>query len=147
MANVTELERVWDWIQAHPESHDPRAWAHSTNRKNQAPDPYPIRGSQPVCGTSLCFAGATVALNGYGLGWHRGDLLGALTRGAGWRAYDAFEDLPQAGRFRRSYEIDELAVDILELDSYDACDLFDASNTLADIRRIINEIEARETQS
>jgi hypothetical protein len=142
MANVTELERVWDWIVSHPEAHDQGLWAHSFNRKNRVPDPAPIRDSEPLCGTALCFAGTAVALHGHPLIWRwEREMLTTTLRGGRWVAYEALDE------FEEPEDIPYMAMKILDLNPQDAEDLFDASNTRTDIRRILDDIEDREMAS
>lgn len=73
MVNYSELERVWGWVQAHPETYDQRYWGavkpavFHVDYDEWNPDWGKYTSTVPLCQTSMCFAGAAVMLDGWRL--------------------------------------------------------------------------------
>jgi hypothetical protein len=114
VANVEKLEAVMDYIRNHPEEHNQSSWAE--------------RGS---CGTTLCFAGTTVALAGYAIMWD------ALTN-------DAHLCRAPKNAFRNEY-ISEVAANELELSDAQARSLFLNALTFDDVERTVKDIINEQT--
>lgn len=97
---------------------DQETWA--TKRKD---------GPEARCQTACCIAGGAVALAGARFLYDKKEL-----------NEDGMVDVTECRYEGRTYEIDELASQLLGLSFREAEDLFDGDNTLEDVKRISNRI-------
>lgn len=111
--NAALARRVLEHIEAHPDSWLQSLWAQRSE-----------------CGTTYCFAGWTIALTNPDAQFHFVD------RGT-WVAADVL--IPGTGGHQ---EIPEAARNLLNLSQYAAGQLFDARNSLDDLRAMVAELES-----
>lgn len=109
MANIAKLEAVLGQIKAHPEQHNQKFWAKKTE-----------------CGTSYCFAGWAVVLEG-------GYEIDLASRGPDGVKFA----VTSSGRTRH---ICGIAKDILGLNMTDAMTLFHQANTVDDLERMVKNL-------
>lgn len=119
MANIEKLEATLDHIKMNRDQHDQRAWAMKTE-----------------CGTAMCFAGWTVALEGYKFAWK------------GTPAQDFYGNAISDDSATRcmkpgvafSERVELAAADILELNVTQARELFYRSQTFDEVERTVKDI-------
>lgn len=131
MANVAKLEAVLDYIRAHPEEHDQYMWA-------QKYEDFDLPGG---CGTTLCFAGTAVVLNGHQIVWNDDCRIAELCTVPPDFASVLYDSRPGPGQGF----IDEVAQRILDLDDDQARRLFINSETFDDVERVVKDIINEQT--
>lgn len=131
MVNHAELERVWGWVQAHPENYNQRYWGVVTSGRwdlsydEEHPSWGRYTSTVPLCQTSMCFAGAAVTLDG-------------------WRMVFQDEDDHYATHCVKDGEIRDvanLAAELLGLPFNDWRKLFYSENTEDDMERMIKHLK------
>ncbi len=113
--NVPLLRKTMEHIEAHPEEWDQRHWA--------------IQKEE--CGTAFCFAGTAIQLSGekrWQWDWH--PICNEAT------LHDTVQDC--------QVSIAETARKLLGLRAHQASDLFEANNTLPELRRQVTRLIAEE---
>lgn len=113
MVNTFLMDQVLDYIEAHPEEHDPKFWAIRT-----------------ACGTTMCFAGHAVVLSGAKMVWE-------IVMVGGQKFPRTYECLTAEGKSRVT---SDYAQELLGLSNSQATALFKYNNDLDDIKRICKEI-------
>lgn len=120
MANVEKLEATLDHIRMNREQHDQRAWAMKTE-----------------CGTAMCFAGWTVALEGYEFAW-KGEP--AMDFYGNAISDDYATRCMKPGVASSESRVEWAAANILELDVPQARELFYHSATFDDVEQTVKDI-------
>lgn len=123
MANVTKLEAVLDYIRTHPKEHDQEDWAVRT-----------------PCGTTMCFAGTTVALAGYALRWDARMFEPDTTQVAASCVVPDEYAGPRVAAHLNVAWVHEVATHELDLDRQQAHDLFWAAKTFDDVEEMVKDI-------
>ena len=117
--NLDVLDAALAHIAAHPEQHDQRHWI--------------VRG--PDCGTAMCLAGVVAWQAGWAPEWSTG-----FSDNVNGNAWMDTADVTRDGKIRL---VSSLAAELLGIGWRDADRLFAPDNTLADLRRIRDELAER----
>lgn len=132
VVNHAELERVWGWIQAHPENYEQCTWGHIVADDDQEVsydewNDYWGRYTStiPVCRTSMCIAGVAAVLNGWRLMFGEED--------------DTYADTCVRGSVLRG--IPDVAAEVLGLSYSDTTKLFYAYNSVEEMEKMIKHLK------
>jgi hypothetical protein len=120
MPDFEKLEATYAYTVEHKDTWDQMVWA------------YPIFADEKetnICGTGCCFAGNALLVEGYRFEWVK------VTEW-GWQLH--IVDPTGSRKYDRDF-ISSLAAEVLDLDDADETRVFHPTNTLADLRNIIDK--------
>lgn len=128
--NVELLDQVHEHIKRNTQAWNQSSWAFVWD-EIEKPPALPLEDpNNPACGTTMCFAGTTVALSGYRLKWQ--------DEGDSWCAFWCIS--PDGDKV----SISRAAADLLGLTEGDKDDLFLSTGTdLEELQTAIDRIKAR----